>query len=170
MTGFEVAAGAVAVVACATDLAWRRVPNVLTFPALAAGVIAHAVLPEGTGLLAAMGGAAVGLAVFFPIFALGGLGAGDVKLMAALGAWLGVSAIVWTALYGAAAGGVLGVIVAAWQGYLWRALKNIRLLLTTWAVQGVRPLPALTLEHGAGPRLPYAVPVLAGVAAVLWRQ
>lgn len=170
MTGFEATAAAIAVMACATDLAWRRVPNVLTLPALAFGVAAHAWFTGGVGVGGALAGAAVGLALFFPFFALGGLGAGDVKLMAALGAWLGVSDVVWTALYGAVAGGVLGVAVAFGHGYLGKAVANIRQLLMFWAVQGVRPWPALTLEHGTGPRLPYAVPVLAGLVTTLWRH
>ena len=58
-------------------------------------------------------GLAVGLAVFFPFFALGGMGGGDVKLMAALGTWIGWSPIVWTALYGAVAGGVMAVGVGS---------------------------------------------------------
>jgi len=170
VTGFEAAAAVVAVAACVTDVRSRRVPNALTLPALAAGVLAHALLPGGLGPLGALGGAAVGLAVFFPFFALGGMGAGDVKLMAALGAWIGAPAIVWTALYCAIAGGVLGLVVALAHGYLSRALVNIWHLMTFWLAHGVRPLPALTLERGRGPRLPYAVPVLAGLVIALWQR
>lgn len=170
MTGFEAVAAAVAVAACVTDVRWRRVPNALTLPALAAGVLAHGLWSGGLGPLGALGGAAVGLAVFFPFFALGGMGAGDVKLMAALGAWIGAPAIGWTALYCALAGGVLGLALALVHGYLTRALVNIWQLMTFWFAHGVRPLPALTLEHGRGPRLPYAVPVLAGLVMALWRQ
>ncbi|MGD9904761.1 MAG: prepilin peptidase [Vicinamibacterales bacterium] len=170
MSGFEGVAAGVAAAACVTDLAWRRVPNALTIPALAAGIVAHALWPGGFGPLGALGGAAVGLAVFFPFFALGGLGGGDVKLMASLGAWVGAPAIAWTALYCALAGGVLGLVVAAAHGYLARAFANIWHLMTFWMAHGVRPVPALTLEHGRGPRLPYAVPILAGLVVALWRQ
>ena len=54
----------------------------------------------------------VGLAVFFPLFALGAMGAGDVKLMAAVGAWIGAKPILYVALYGSVAGGVLALVVA----------------------------------------------------------
>ena len=101
MTGFEIAAVLVGLAGCATDITSRRIPNALTLPAVGVGVAAHAVaggLPEAS---AALLGGLVGLAVFFPIFALGGLGGGDVKLMAALGAWIGWPArSCWTALYG----------------------------------------------------------------------
>ena len=64
----------------------------------------------GVGIAAA--GWLAGAALFFPFFALGGMGAGDVKLLAALAAWLGPSESVWLAIFAAAAGGVLGVFVA----------------------------------------------------------
>jgi prepilin peptidase CpaA len=115
-------------------------------------------------------GLVVGLLVFFPFFALGGMGGGDVKLMAALGAWVGWQAIVWTALYGAVAGGALALVVAVGHGYLRQALSNIGGLLLFWSAQGIRPMPALTLEHGAGPRLPYAIPIFVGLVVALWRQ
>lgn len=167
---FALAAVLIACAACVTDLATRRVPNVLTLPAIAAGVLAHSILPNGQGVGAAALGAIVGLAVFFPIFALGGLGAGDVKLMAALGSWIGAMPVVWVALYGAVAGGVLAIFVSVSQGYLRQALTNIGSLFLFWSVQGVKPMPALTLEHGRGPRLPYALPILIGLLATVWTR
>ena len=164
MSSFEIGAGTVAVVACATDLAYRRVPNVLTAPALVAGLLAHGVWSGGLGLPGALLGAAVGLAVFFPIFALGGMGGGDVKLMAALGSWVGAGAIGWTALYAAVAGGVLALVVGAAHGYLRQAFSNIGGLLVFWSVHGPRPVAVphpgarlraaapLHLAHPGGPR------------------
>jgi prepilin peptidase CpaA len=61
----------------------------------------------------------VGVAVFFVPFALRGLGAGDVKLLGAIGAWIGPAAVVWTALYTGIVGGVLCVVVAR-CGSCWR--------------------------------------------------
>jgi prepilin peptidase CpaA len=170
MNLFEVFAVAIAVSACATDVASRRVPNLLTAPAIAAGLAAHALLPNGGGIASALIGLAVGLAVYFPFFALGGMGGGDVKLMAALGTWVGASAVVWTALYGAVAGGVMAVGVALAHGYLRQAFSNIGGLLLFWSAQGIRPMPALTLEQGHGPRLPYALPIFVGLVAALWRH
>jgi prepilin peptidase CpaA len=170
MNIFEIVAVGIAVCACATDIVNRRVPNLLTAPAILVGIAAHALLPGGGGISAALIGLAVGLAVYFPFFALGGMGGGDVKLMAALGTWVGGTAIVWTALYGAVAGGVMGVGVALAHGYLRQAVSNIGGLLLFWSAQGVRPMPALTLERGHGPRLPYALPIFVGLVAALWRH
>lgn len=170
MTAFDGGALLSAVTACVVDVRTARIPNALTAASVAAALVAHSVLPAGHGLSAAVGGALTGLAVFLPIFALGGLGGGDVKLMAALGAWLGWERSVWMALYTAIAGGVLALAWAFSQGYLRRAFSNLRALGTLWLVAGVRPMPDLTLEAGRGPRLPYAVPILAGVLLTIWRE
>ena len=120
----NIAALGIAALACATDLRSARIPNWLTLGAMVAGLCFHAMLPGSGGIGAAALGLLVGLLVFFPFFALGALGAGDVKLMAALGAWIGAAAVVNVALYGAVAGGVLAVIVAVSRNYLPRALAQ----------------------------------------------
>jgi prepilin peptidase CpaA len=155
--------------ACLTDLRSARIPNVLTFTAVAAGILFHGLAPSGSGLPAALLGLAAGLLVFFPIFALGAMGAGDVKLMAALGAWIGWQPVLQVALVGAIAGGVLAVALAMWRGYLRTALTNIAALVRFWAIEGIKPLPALTLEAGTGLRLPYALPIMVGLVVTLWR-
>jgi len=118
--------------------------------------------------LASLAGLAVGLALFLPFFLLGGMGAGDVKLLAALGAWLGPGQVFWLAIYASLFGGVLAVVVAVGRGYLTNALQNIGSLFGYWRVAGLRPLPALTLENRAAPRLAYAVPIFLGTAVTLW--
>ncbi len=170
MTGFEAVAVAVAAGATLTDLRAARIPNALTVTSGLVGVFAHAVLPGGSGVTASFAGLVAGLAVFFPFFALGGLGGGDVKLMAALGAWVAWPSILPLALYAALAGGVLAVGVALASGYLRQAIGNIGALARFWMIAGVRSEPSLTLEHGRGPRLPYALPILAGLLVTLWRQ
>src|SRR6187402_2302320 len=79
----------IALAACMTDLRTRRVPNALTLGAALAAVAFHAATSAGSGLLFAVLGWGVGLLMFLPLFALRGIGGGDVKLLAALGAWLG---------------------------------------------------------------------------------
>lgn len=169
MTSIEIVALALAAAAAATDLRSARIPNLLTFGAAGLGLAFHAAMPGGQGLTASLIGLATGLAVFFPFFALGAMGAGDVKLMAALGAWLGWHPAIYIALYTALAGGVLAVCVSVLTGYMPTAMSNLRALVSHWWLTGLKPLPALTLESGSGPRLPYAVPILAGVAVTLWQ-
>ena len=154
--------------ACVTDFRSRRIPNMLTFGSSAAAVLFFGVTGGWAGVLASLEGWAVGCLLFLPWFLLGGMGAGDVKLLAALGAWAGPGAAVWMALYAGLAGGVFGVAVAAWHGYLGEMFRNLWGLLLFWRVMGVRPHPELTLRTGRGPRLPYAFPITVGAVAVLW--
>jgi prepilin peptidase CpaA len=161
---------AVAAVACVWDLRTRRIPNWLTFGAAGGGLLFHLITGGGAGLGHALGGWALGLALFFVLFALGGMGAGDVKLLAALGAWLGAGDIFWLTMYTCIAGGALAILVSLARGYLRQAFKNIWLLLMHWRVMGPRPLPELTLETGRGPRLAYALPILAGTMVTIWLQ
>jgi prepilin peptidase CpaA len=165
----ELTALAIGAAACITDLRHCRIPNALTFSAAAAGLAFHVLAPQGSGFAFAGAGLLAGLLVFFPFFALGAMGAGDIKLMAAIGVWVGWQPALNVALYGAMAGGVLAVAVAMWQGYLRQALSNIRALLSYWRVAGLKPLPELTLEAGKGLRLPYALPIMAGLMVTIWR-
>jgi prepilin peptidase CpaA len=157
-----------AVVACVWDLRTRRIPQALTLGGAAAAIVFH--LATGGWSVAALsvGGWLVGIVIFLVPFALGGLGAGDVKLMGALGAWLGPWDVLWLAAYTAIAGAILALAFSLATNYAGRAAANLWLLLTHWRVNGVRPLKELTLEHGRGPRLAYALPILVGTMVTLW--
>jgi prepilin peptidase CpaA len=164
----QVMALMVGLAACIFDLRTRRIPNLLTLGGAAAALVYWASLEGFTAVGVSAAGWGAGLAIFLPLFLLGGLGAGDVKLMACLGAWLGPSQALWTAIYGAIAGGIFALIVALFTGYLRTAVDNVYILLVHFRVAGVRPHPELTLARGKGPRLPYALPILAGAIAAMW--
>ena len=154
--------------ACITDLHSRRIPNWLTFGAAATALAFHFADAGQAGAQQAAAGWATGLFMFMPLFLLGGMGAGDVKLLAALGAWLGPSAAFWMAIYASMTGGVLAVIVSLRHNYLGTALKNVGALGKFWWLVGIRPMSSLTLERGTGPRLAYAVPVFLGMVMTIW--
>ena len=159
-----------ALAACVTDLRMRRVPNALTFSSAALGIAAHAWHAGVTGLLWGLAGCGLGLLLFLPLFALRGLGGGDVKLLAAFGASVGPRLVVWTALYGAIAGGVCAVVVTLGAGLFLRTVSNVRFILTQWHVAGVSPVDGFTLDNSSSPRLPYAVPLACGLVGALWLQ
>jgi len=154
--------------ACITDWRSRRIPNLLTFGASAAAFVFWGFSAGLPGLAQSLAGWAVGCALFLPVFLLRGMGGGDVKLLAAIGAWLGPGLVLWVALYAAVAGGVLAVVVTLSAGYFRTMFRNVWGLLMFWRIAGVQPHPELTLATAAGPRLPYAFPITAGAVAALW--
>jgi prepilin peptidase CpaA len=159
---------ALVALSCVTDLRTRRIPNGLTFGATIAAMLFHGITGWTSGLATSVGGWMLGAALFFPMFALRGMGAGDVKLLAAVGAWLGPLPVASVALITTIAGGAIGLVVAVAHGYLRTALMNVWMLLMHWRICGIQPLPAITLEGARGPRLAYAVPIAIGTVATLW--
>jgi prepilin peptidase CpaA len=159
---------AIAAAACWCDVRTRRIPNWLTFPGAALGLVASTLAHGGHGTMTSVAGLVLGVALFFPLFLLRGLGAGDVKLMGALGAWLGTSVMFGVAFYTSLAGGVLALALIARHPYGRQAVRNLWLLLTHWRVFGIRPLDSMTLETSKGPKLPYALPIATGLALTFW--
>jgi len=168
MMVFQYLALAVAVVAAACDLRSRKIPNILTFTSALVAVCLHGYMGGWREAGLAVGGLVVGVALFFPFFAVGGLGAGDVKLLGAVGAFVGPFATVWVALYASISGGLMALLVASYAGYLRKAFVNLWCIVMYWRIEGPRPVPEMTLATHKGPRLAYAVPVLAGVMLTLW--
>ena len=170
MTPAYVVVAAVAAAACVIDLRERRIPNWLTFSAAGSGIAYHLFVNGFSGLGFAAGGWIVGVAIFFLPFLLRGLGGGDIKLLGALGAWLGPLDIVWLSLYTGVAGAVLALVVSFARGYLRQALQNIWLLLMHIRMEGLRPLPEMTIHHGTGPKLAYGAAIFAGAMVTVWTR
>jgi prepilin peptidase CpaA len=164
----HVAVVAIALMAALCDVRTRRIPNALTLGAAGVALAVHAALNGWSGLLFAGSGWAAGFALFFPVFILGGMGAGDVKFLAALGAWLGPWGALWTALYAALAGGLMALFVSLTRGYVATAFRNLGTLLRSWFLGGIRPIEGITLTSSSGPRLPYALPIAVGAIVAIW--
>lgn len=168
MTALNISVGIILALACVSDLRTRRIPNVLTISAAASALLFHLATAGWAAAGWSLAGLFVGGLLFFPVFALRGMGAGDVKLLAAIGAWVGPGQVAIVALATSIAGGVIALVIALGHGYLRKALKNLYLVLMHWRIAGVQPLPALTLEHARGPRLAYAFPIAIGTVVTLW--
>jgi prepilin peptidase CpaA len=115
----------------AIDLWMRRVPNPLTIGIAALGIALAATRVNNIGVLSALAGFAVGLALMLPGHFIGATGAGDVKLLAALGTLLGPSRIGWAFLYTAIAGGVIAVVIAIRRRRLDETLERAATLVYT---------------------------------------
>jgi prepilin peptidase CpaA len=93
-----------------TDLKERRIPNVLTYGGAALGVIVHTAQSGWGGMADSILGLLVGMALLLIPFFMGGIGAGDVKLLGAIGALMGIQFVFYTMLWAAIAGGCLSLI------------------------------------------------------------
>ncbi|HWF84734.1 MAG TPA: A24 family peptidase [Vicinamibacterales bacterium] len=113
------------------DLRCRRVPNALTAGIAATGITFAATHATGLSVAASLVGAALGLLLMLPGYLIGGTGAGDVKLFAALGTLLGPSGIGVAFLYTAMAGGLLAVLVAVMRRRLRLTVGQTAALLRT---------------------------------------
>ena len=169
MTTFSTSAALIiGAAACVTDLHSRRIPNWLTFGAAAVAIAMQYASSGSVGVQHAMSGWITGLFLFMPLFLLGGMGAGDVKLMAAIGMWIGPAAVLHALLYASIAGGLLALTVALLRGVLRQTVQNVQLLILHWQVAGFAPHAQLTLATATSPRLAYAVPVLMGTVVAAW--
>jgi len=159
------------------DLRSRRIPNTLVLTGLVLAFIAHTIA-LGTGSVplagrtwwAPMTGLLTGFALMLPLYLLHATGAGDVKLMGMVGAFIGAQPVLTATLYTLLAGGLLSLVFMFGRGVASQTLANVRFLLTDWALrastgQGARLAP---LQSTAA-RLPYAVAIALGTgAALLW--
>jgi prepilin peptidase CpaA len=119
------------VIATIVDLRTRRIPNVLTGALTGVGLGLAAAGISGMSMWASMLGFGIGLALMLPGHALGATGAGDVKLMAAIGSVVGPGAVVTAFLFTAVAGGVLAVVVALWRRRLRATLEVTARMIAT---------------------------------------
>lgn len=156
-----------AVSAAGWDLVTWRIPNRLTYTAMGAGL---ALRLAGGGWRGLAEGLAAGLllgSVFFVFFMARAMGAGDVKLMAAVGCLTGLREGIVVLLATALAGGVLALVHVLLRRRAVRTLRNLGSLLRFHLVFGIKPHPEINLENPEAPRIPYAVAIAAGTVYAL---
>lgn len=163
------------------DVKSYRIPNGIVFWGAALGLLLNTVMPEGggfsgqfpggVGLLSAVEGWAIGLAVLLPMYWLRAMGAGDVKLMAMVGAFLGHEAMLGAVLAIFLAGGVLSIAYAWKIGVLRRTLQNIQDILYFNAVRiAGGSVPSLAGAPVTAGKFPYAAAIAVGTLGyVAWR-
>ncbi|HTM50283.1 MAG TPA: prepilin peptidase [Bryobacteraceae bacterium] len=142
----------VGIAAVIEDLGWRRISNWTSGGALAGGFIVHFADKGWPGLGRSFLGAVIGFGVFLIFYLLGGMGGGDVKLMAGFGALLGSARILPAALMAAISGGVMAL------GYL--AIRTIFRQSRSW--MGVAGPGASVAEAKSGESIPYAPALTVG--------
>ncbi len=152
----------VLVVATFTDLRSRRIPNWLVLPFLVAGVVVAGCLHGWPGLGKSLEGMGLGLLLYGVLFLMGGMGAGDVKLCAALGAWIGPRQLVVALLLTGIVGAIMALCWAAMGGFLGEMFKSTADLIFGWKKRGMRPPPELKLSSPKARKMPYAPAIALG--------
>jgi prepilin peptidase CpaA len=152
-------------IAVQSDLRHHRIPNKLTLVGLGAGLGLQTLAGGMHGLVSGLLGAGVGLACFAPFYLLRAMGAGDVKLLAAVGAFLGPQVALTAALLALLAGGLGAVAYVLWR-ILHASAKT--LVREGLAAAGVSACVAARLARSE--RLPFALPIALGGITACWQQ
>ncbi len=137
------------------DLRTQRIPNLLTLPAILLALILHTAVDGTAGLIFSLKGALLGTAILLPPYLMGGMGAGDAKLMGAVGAAVGAGGVFVAFLFTALFGGVYALLLVLvrrkhFQGFWREKWLDLKLLaLTRRYAPGHRDLGRPRLCYGA---------------------
>jgi prepilin peptidase CpaA len=160
-TGLILFLGVILLIASIYDLRFQRIPNWLTYPAVIAAIAYHIVINGLTGFLFSLEGLSVGIAVLILFYLKGGIGAGDVKLMGAVGGLLGPKGVFNAFLFTALIGGIYALVLLALYGHLKETVKRYGIMLKTFILTRdviYIPLP----NKNKIPRLCYGVAIALG--------
>jgi len=150
-----------------TDIRQRKILNIVTLPAMVVGVF-YSVVSQGIrGFGMSCAGLVAGIALLFIPFLMGGIGAGDVKLLGAVGALKGPVFVFYSGLASAIAGGIIAVVILICRRRFYKVLKN-----TTWGFVTLRT-EFLTGKTFVGGAFPYGIAIVAGTVFTLltrWNQ
>lgn len=153
-------------VAISTDFLYQKIPNWLILITGVGGIVGNSVFDQVSGMLFSISGLFTGLMCFLPLYVFGRMGAGDVKLLAAVGAVVGPGTVLTAALMTILAGGLLALAYITVRGglpALLRRYSSMFVLLTAQQPQYIPPAPG----EAAGLRFPYALAIACGTALAI---
>lgn len=162
---------ALLLIAAVIDIKTGRIPNWLVFGGALYALVYNTMSPlyaRDIGILFALGGLAVGLVALLPAYLFRVMGAGDVKLMAMVGAFIGAWATVGAVLATLVAGGVLALALAMWAGRTVRLLRNVAAVSRGTMVTMATGIGGLAVHAGpSAGKMPYGVAIAVGTIAYL---
>lgn len=164
----------VALVGAVNDVRTARIPNRLTYSALVAALVLRPALLGLSGLKSGVVGMLVAGGLFCLLFFLGAMGGGDMKQMAAVGAWVGSTQVVTLILTAALAGGVLAIARMIFSNMVGQTIRNTAQLVCYRLTSGLQPHPELNVQSSGSKRVPFGVAIAVGALfcfgdAVWWR-
>jgi prepilin peptidase CpaA len=163
---YATAANIAAFTAAIWDIRTRRIPNPLVITAFASGLALHLAFDGWRGLGSAMFSGLVAGAIFFVFFCAGGMGGGDVKLMAAVATLYGFAQMPSLLVLTSLAGGVMATALAVRHRRLKETLGNMGTLAAHHTQQGLTPHDTHNIRNKSSLRLPYGVAIAAGCLLV----
>jgi len=152
-----------------SDLKSRRIPNYLTFGGALAGLGFQLGIHGLPGFLDGLAGLGLGFILLLVPYLLGGMGAGDVKAGAALGAWLGLQRSFVLLIYAGICGGLIILVVWLWQRRLLAGLRQEWHFFLNWVLCSAydsKPPPPESLKSGS---IPYGAAMALGMVLLCWR-
>jgi prepilin peptidase CpaA len=149
-------------VATFTDLRSRRIPNWLVFPFWLAGLVVSVWMQGWYGLGQSVSGALLGLVIYGVLFWMGGMGAGDVKLCAAIGAWIGPQQLIFALVITGMAGGLMVFCWALIGGFLKELFTGASNLAFGWRHRGGLRDPEMVIANPLKRKMPYAPAIAVG--------
>lgn len=167
---YPAAATACALIGSIFDVKSRRIPNFITMPAFVFGLALHLALGGWKQLLTSLAAGVICGAIFLVFYLAGGMGAGDVKLILAVGCIAGLSHVAYLLVLTALSGGVMAIVWAMARGRLQQTIMNVGELASHHRHEGLQPHPDLNLKNAATLRLPYALAIAGGSILTLYFQ
>ena len=160
---------AFASVGAARDVRDGRIPNWLTYSGILSALAVRSLLSGWSGLRSGFFGMLADGAIFALFFFLGGMGGGDVKLMAAVGAWAGIAQAFIILVATVIAGGILAVGYVVYRRRVFLTILNTMELLQHHLASGIQPHPELNIREQATLRVPYGLAIAIGTLYCLAR-
>ena len=149
-----------AIIIAYMDVRYRRIPNKLVLAILLVGVTTNTIFGGSHGLLLSLGGLGVSFGIMFFLHVFGTMGAGDVKLFAAIGAVNGLSLVIPTLMFVALTGGVLAIFMMVYSGRVRRTMFNVMQFF--YGLLPGQHVPRFEIPADRRYTLPYAVPICFG--------
>jgi prepilin peptidase CpaA len=156
--------------AAVVDLARRRIPNMLLLAGWAAAMPLHLMAPQpGTALLSGLAGALCGLLIFLPLYLLRGMAAGDVKMMATVGLFVGPYDALVVAVVTWCVGGVMALAIIIGKQRMRHAFANVMdLLRPLWMRALGMPAATEPMRHASVGGMPYGLAIAVATLVLLF--
>jgi prepilin peptidase CpaA len=167
---YPATAATCALVGSVFDVKSRRIPNFITFPSILLGLAMHLALGGWRQFLSSLAAGLICGVVFLLFYIAGGMGAGDVKLITAVGCIAGMPHVAYLLVLTALSGGVMAVVLALSRGRLQQTIMNVGAIASHHSHAGLRPHPDINLSNVSTLRLPYALAIAGGSLLTLYFQ